>query len=194
MLQKKYEDYLDELYKLFPDVEEDSIKAIIEHGLKKMYDSVKVGIDLKLKDKETQAFIGWTTQKSSEQWTRSKLKEHTKRRRIFLDQKIPWDRWHYFGLTEKENQAFIETGEVSSMHLYKILREAIIRKDVKYVYRTDLGYTIPENIVPWREIKDNIKLVDCELSEEGKKILDLREYKRALNLKYKSKHEEDSTE
>lgn len=194
MLQKKYEDYLEKMYELFPDVEEDSIKAIIEHGLKKLYDCVKTGNDIIMKDKESDVFIGWKTQSSVTQWIRSKMKEHTKRRRIFLDQKIPWDRWHYFGLTEKENDEFTKTGEISSIHLYKILKESIIRKDIKYVYRTDLGYSLPENIVPWREMKDNIKLVDCELSEEGKKILDFRQYKKELNLKYKSKYEEDSTE
>lgn len=194
MLQKKYEDYLPELYKLFPDVKEESIKAIVEHGLKKIYDVIKIGSDILMKDGSASTFIGWSTVNPKEQWLRSKMKEHSKRRRIFLDQKIPWDRWHYFGMTEEENKVFVKTGESSSVHLYKILRECIIRKGIKYIYRTDLGYTLPENVVPWRESKENIKLSDCELSEEGQKILERREARNALNLKYKSKYEEDSTE
>jgi len=185
MLQKKYEDYLPTLYELFPDIKEDSIQNIIEHGLKKVYSLIKEGNDVKMQDKKASAFIGWSQSSSDEQWKQSKLKEHRKRRRIFLDQKIPWDRWHYFGVIEEENRIFEETGELPLVHLYKILKECIIRKSIKYIYRIDLGYDSPENVVPWRECKENIKLIDCELSEEGKKVLDAREYKKTFNLKYK---------
>lgn len=194
MLQKKYEDYLIELYNLFPEIKEESITSIIEHGLKRIYDLIKVGNDVKMNDRESSVYIGDHNNNPKKQWYFSKMKEHTKRRRIFLDQKIPWDKWHYFGLTEEENNIFVETGEFPTVQLYKILKECIIRRGIKYIYRIDLGYTIPENLVPWREEKKNIKLEECEISEQGKKILDFRAYKKALNLTYTKKNEENCTE
>jgi hypothetical protein len=102
-----------------------------------------------------------------------------------LDQKCIWDGWHYFGVTEEENCTFKGTGELPLVDLYRILKECIIRKGIKYIYRIDLGYSLPEKAIPWRESKENIKFIDCEFSEEGKKILDSREYKKTFNLKYK---------
>jgi len=194
MLQKKYEDYLPELYNQFPDVKEDSIKSIIEHGLKKLYDTVKTGNDVRMSDRVSNVFIGWFVKDIKVHWKQSKMKEHTKRRRLFLDEKTVWDRWHYFGLTEEENNIFQETEEFPSVYMYKILRECIIRKDIKYIYKTNLGYTLPQHEVPWGEPKESVKLTDCELSEEGKKILNFREYKKALNLTYKNKNEKNCTE
>lgn len=173
MLQKKYEDYLEEMYTLFPDVEESSIKHIIEFGLKKIYNYVKAGNDILMSGKSSYTFIGRATKASSEQWGRSMLREHTKLRRLFLDKKDPWDNFHYFGLTEKENEDFQTNSRIVT--LYKIKKECSIRTDVKYIYKINLKYTISENKIPWREDR-SLSIEECEI---------------ALNLKDKKKYEEN---
>jgi hypothetical protein len=173
MLQKKYEDYLKEIYTLFPDVKENSIKHIIEFGLKKIYDYVKTGSDILMTEKSSYTFIGRATKESAEQWGRSMLREHTKLRRMFMDKKESWDGFHYFGLTEEENSDFQENPQVVT--LYKIKKECSIRKSIKHIYRINLKYALPDNKVSWREERE-VSLGDCEV---------------VLNLKYKKTYEEN---
>lgn len=162
MLQKKYEDYLEELYKLYPDIQEDSIKNIIEFGLKKLYSYVREGNDIFLRYKKDYMFIGHTSQESSSQWKASKLREHNKIRRLFLDKKEVWDGHHYIGLTVEENEEFQEVP--IKVTLYKLCKECSIRKQIKYVYKIDLKYTIPANEIPWREDRA-VSIEECELVE-----------------------------
>ena len=163
MLQKKYEDYLSQMYELFPDIEEESIQSIIVYGLKKIYDLVKIGSDVLMKDQENSIFIGTSIKASLEQQIASKLKEHSKLRRLFLDKKQPWDGYHYFGLTEEENEEFKTTPKIVT--LYKITKECSIRSKVKYVYKINLRYTIPVNKIVWREDR-LVSLEEVELSKE----------------------------
>lgn len=160
MLQKKYEDYLEEMYTLFPDIKEDSIKSIIIHGLKKIYDYIKTGNDIFMLEQSAYVFIGKSTKESGEQWGRSMLREHTKLRRLFIDKKEIWDGYHYFSLTEEENEDFQKNPRVVT--LYKIQKECSIRRQIKYIYRINLKYTIPSNKVSWREDKE-VSIGECEI-------------------------------
>lgn len=188
MLQKKYADYLEEMYKLFPDVEEGSIQHIIEWGLKKMHQYLKTGSDLLFRDFETSLFMGNSIKESPEQLVNSAVKEHEKYRRMFLDKKQPWDGYHYFGLTEEENIDFQKNKKIVT--LYKIMKESAIRKGVRYIYRIDLKYDIPVNKINWAENKE-VSLEDVELSQEGQKKLKYRLRRAELQLKYKEKNEEN---
>ena len=162
MLQKKYEDYLNELYLLYPDIEEESIKSIVEFGLKKLYNYVKDGGDIFLRVKKEFMFIGRSSQGSLNQWNHSKLKEHRKLRRLFLEKKEEWDGFHYFGLTTEENTKFLE--EPINISMYKLKKECSIKKGIKYIYRTNLNYKITFNLIPWREERD-VSIEQSELIE-----------------------------
>jgi len=159
MLQKKYEDYLDEMYSLFPHISEDSIKHIIDFGLKKIYNYVKSGNDIMFNEKTSYLFIGNSSKESGKQWGLSMLKEHTKIRRLFLDKKESWDKYHYFGLTEEENKDFKDNSRIVT--LYKLKKECSIRKGIKYVYRINLNYPLPDNKILWREDME-LSIKDCE--------------------------------
>jgi len=65
-----------------------------------------------------------------------------------------------------ENEEFLENSILPEVNLYKLFKESVIRKDIKFIYRTKLGYTTPEKEILWME-KREIKKEDCELSEEG---------------------------
>lgn len=187
MLQKKYEDYLEEMYKLFPDVEEKSIQNIIEYGLKKIHSYVKGNNEILMKDQETILFIGPTEKESVQQSINSAIKEHIKYRRLFLDQKIVWDGFHYFGLTEAENVLFKKNK--LSVDLYKLMNECSIRLGIKYIYKINLNYSIPVNKIPWRETRE-VDFNNVTLSEEGMKKLKMKE-KKAMKFKEKEKNEEN---
>jgi len=180
MAYKKYEDYSQELYKLFPFIEESSIDYIVEYGFKKLHHYIRIGNDVFLK---YSLFIGKYSQESSEQWIKSTYKEHTKRQLLFKESKIPWNGIRYIGLTEEENLEFITNGVLSTVTLYKLLKECIIRTGIKYIYQVELNHMIPEKEVFWMEKKENFFLKDCVISEEGSKLLALRERKRELKLK-----------
>jgi len=163
MAYKKYEDYSQELYKLFPFIEESSIDYIVEYGFKKLHHYIRIGNDVFLK---YSLFIGKYSQESSEQWIKS-----------------TWNGIRYIGLTEEENLEFITNGVLSTVTLYKLLKECIIRTGIKYIYQVELNHMIPEKEVFWMEKKENFFLKDCVISEEGSKLLALRERKRELKLK-----------
>lgn len=167
MLQRNYEDFAKKLYAEFPDIEESSIDDIADYGLKRIYHYIKNGEDVFLKDSKFFAFIGESKKDSEAQWNESKLKEHSKRRKMFKETGKHWDGWHYFGLTQEENEEFSEKGVISEINLYKLIKESAIRKGIKFIYRTKLGYTIPENEILWMEKRENYKREDCEISEEG---------------------------
>lgn len=166
MLQKKYEDYAKRLYEKFPLIEEKTLDVIADFGLKKLYSYVRNGGDMFLKDREFYLFIGSSLPPSKEQYIKSKFKQHGKIRRLFKDSKVPWNRWHYFGLTELENKEFVENGFLPIITLYKLRKECSIRRDIKYVYKTNLEYTLPEKEIRWLEKRENIKIENCEYSEE----------------------------
>lgn len=162
MLQKKYEDYLNQIYELYPDIEESSIRDILEFGLKKLYNYVREGNDIFLKVLSDYVFIGNPSKESLNQWNVSKLKEHNKRRRLFLDSKEEWDGYHYFGLTALENASFQTTP--ITIQMYKIRKECTIRKDISYIYRINLKYTVIPSKIPWREGRE-VSISQCELVE-----------------------------
>lgn len=167
MLQRKYEDFAKRLYAEFPDIEENSIDDIADYGLKRIYHYVKNGEDVFLKDSKFFTFIGESKKDSEAQWVESKLKEHSKRRKMFKETGKLWDGWHYLGLTQEENDEFIKQGALPEINMYKLIKECAIRKDVKFIYRTKLGYTIPEHEILWMEKREGYKREDCEISEEG---------------------------
>lgn len=177
MLQKKYEDYLKEVYKLFPDIEETSIKEIIEYGLKKMHYYIKKGNEIFLRGKSSLLFIGAGEKESAKQLVNSTIKEHTKYRRLFLDKKQPWDGFYYFGLTEEENNNFIDNKKI--VDLYKLMNECAIRTGIKYIYRIKPS-EIEIQKMSWRETKEVI-FSEAELSKEGMKKLKKRANKAIKN-------------
>lgn len=177
MLQKKYEDYLEEVYKLFPDVEESSIKNVIEYGLKKVHYYIKKGNEILLRGKDSLLFIGDAERESSRQLINSTIKEHTKYRRLFLDKKQPWDGFYYFGLTEEENCKFIKDKLI--VNLYKLINECTIRTGIKYVYKIKLNISDTEKM-PWIETRE-IDFKEVTLSSEGMKKLKQRADKATRN-------------
>jgi len=166
MAQRKYEDFAQRLYKEFPDIEETAIDVLADYGLKRIYHYTKTGEDVFLKDAHFFTFIGASKKDSEAQWVESKVKEHSKRRKMFKEKGENWDGWHYIGLTQLENEEFLENSILPEVNLYKLFKESVIRKDIKFIYRTKLGYTTPEKEILWME-KREIKKEDCELSEEG---------------------------
>ena len=173
MAQKKYEDFAQRLYKEFPDIEESSIDSLADYGLKRIYHYIKTGEDVFLKDAHFFTFIGESKKDSETQWVGSKLKEHSKRRKMFKEKGESWDGWHYFGLTTMENDEFLEKLQLSEVNMYKLIKECAIRRDVKFIYRTKLGYTVSDKEVLWME-KQGIEKENCEVSEEGTTWLDKR--------------------
>jgi len=174
MLQKKYEDFAEKLYAEFPDIEEKTIDDIANYGLKKIYQYVKTGEDILLRERKFYTFIGNWKKESLNQWIDSKVKEHHKKRKMFSDAKEIWDGWHYIGMTEDENTEFCKIGYLPTINLYKLIKECAIRKNIKYIYKTKLGYTCPQNKILWMEKRENYSKELCELSKEGTLWLEKR--------------------
>jgi len=183
MAQKKYEDYAQELYKLFPHIEEKSIDDIANFGLKKIYHYAKTGGDIFLRVLSFYLFIGNYKKEGENQWISSTHREHIKRRKLFKEKKIAWNRKHYFGLTEEENSEFLKNKTLPIISLYKLMKECAIRKDIRYIYQTDLGYTQIDKKVLWSEKRENFSIDDCIPSKEGTILLEKRKNNRELKLK-----------
>lgn len=178
MLQKKSKDYLEKMHALFPDIEEASIDHIIEYGLKKMHFYLKKGVDVWMKDAEGGIFIG--DSRKTHQVAKSYVKEHEKYRRMFVDKKQPWDEYHYFGLTEEENEKFKQ--HPIKVSLYKLMKESAIGPNLRYIYRVKTKYTVPPEKIPWREDIE-ITFSEAELSEDGMNKLKGKKYKIQKNEK-----------
>ena len=179
MALKKYEDFSKELYELFPYIEERSIDNIVKHGFIKLLEYIRFGNDIVFKNNAFSLFIGKMTKAGVLQWANSKVKEHVKIRLLHKASKKIWDGYHYLGLTEEENSEFIVKGLLPMVSLYKLLKESGIRKDIKFIYKVKLGYTIPEKEILWME-KREIKIRDCEISEEGVAWLNKRNQSKSI--------------
>lgn len=163
MLQKKYEDYTEDLYKKYPDIETDCIDDIVKAGLKSIYEYIKNSGDVLLKDQSSFIFIGSQTKQGLKQWLNSTNKEHTKKRVMFLQSKAIWDGWYYLGLTEEENHEFETNGFYLNVTLYRLSNECDIRKNIKYIYRTKLKHSELGDKISWLKKKEKYYLKNCEL-------------------------------
>lgn len=154
-MQIKYiKDYYEPLYEMFPDVPKKDVQRILNYGWKALYLHNSYGGDTIITDKDFWSYIG-TLRKDSLKHFMYYIKKLTiKLRVLYKRNKIPWDGYYYFALTDKQYEDYLKQKnkkgrpkkifKYGNQVLYKILDECKIQEyNRKYIFRipyiSDLG-------------------------------------------------------
>lgn len=157
-MYKSADDYIEKLQELYPDVNKNDIKKIIEFGWRMFYFYNLCGCDVVIKNnkKNLWMYSGKLFYDSLQYYNYYKNKLRMKIRVLFRKKKIQWDGYYYTGLTEEEYNQLIESlnkkgrprkhFEFRNKVCYKISDEAKISYDgykciIKFKYITDVGWS-----------------------------------------------------
>lgn len=151
---KTIKDYYEQIYEMFPDVPKKDIKRILNYGWKSLYLHNSYGGDTIITDNNFWSYIG-TLRKNSLRHYMYYIKKLTiKLRVLYKRNKIPWDGYYYFALTDNQYEHYLSQKnkrgrpkkifEYGNQVLYKILDECKIQEyNRKYIFRipyiSDLG-------------------------------------------------------
>lgn len=105
MRQKTIENYYEQLYAEFPDIPKSDIKRILQYGWKQLYLHNSYGCDVSLQRGNFWMYCGKLMKDSLEYFQYYKRKLKIKLRILYKRNKVQWDGYYYFALTqEKYNQ------------------------------------------------------------------------------------------
>lgn len=191
MQVKRIQDYYDELYQRFPDVDKKDIKKIINFGWKSLYLHNSYGGDVLIRDNNFWAYFGNLTTDSLKHFNRYVLKLCIKLRVLYKRKKFIWDGYYYFALTEDQYKNYTSQKhqrgrprkyfQFGNVFLYKIFDECKVNEHaLKYIFRIsgkpDLGfkYYAKNLITDSAELiltRDPLKLKDILVTNNEYEIL-----------------------
>lgn len=123
MVQKTIDDYYDQICNEFPNVPKSDIKRILQFGWKQLYLHNSYGCDVVLQRGKFWMYCGKLMKDSLEFFQYYKKKLKTKLRILYKRNKIDWDGYYYFSLTQdKYNQ-------------YKLLKSKKGRPRKKFTFK-----------------------------------------------------------
>lgn len=141
---KYVNDYYEQMYEKFPQLDEKEIRKIINYGWRQVYLINSYGGDLCISDQHFWCFFGFLTKNSIAHFKRYVIKLSTKLRVLYKRTRQKWDGYYYFALTDRqyENLNIKKRGRpkkhlnYGNQVLYKLLDECKIKcHNRRYIYR-----------------------------------------------------------
>lgn len=154
MQVKTVKDYYEQMYEMFPEVPKKDIQRILKYGWKSLYLHNSYGGDTIITDSSFWSYIGTLRKNSLKHYMYYIKKLTIKLRVLYKRNKIPWDGYYYFALTDNQYEEYIKQKnkkgrpkkhfKYGNQVLYKILDECKIQEyNRKYIFRipyiSDLG-------------------------------------------------------
>ena len=143
---KTIKDYYEQLYERFPDVPKKDIQRVLNYGWKSLYLHNSYGGDTFIQDKELWCYIGHLKKDSIQYFLYYIKKLSVKLRVLYKRNKIQWDGYYYFALTDQQYEEY--TGQknkrgrpkknftFTKVFMYQILDECKIKEfGKKYIFR-----------------------------------------------------------
>lgn len=106
MVQKTINDYYEQLYKEFPNVPKSDIKRILQYGWKQLYLHNSYGCDVVLQRGNFWMYCGKLMKNSLEFFQYYKRKLKTKLRILYKRNKVQWDGYYYFALSQEAYEQY----------------------------------------------------------------------------------------
>ena len=143
---KTVKDYYEQLYERFPGVPKKDIQRILNYGWKSLYLHNSYGGDTFIQDKELWCYIGHIKKDSLKYFLYYIKKLSIKLRVLYKRNKIQWDGYYYFALTDQQYEEYIgqknkrgrpkKNFTFNKVFMYQILDECKIREfGKKYIFR-----------------------------------------------------------
>lgn len=143
---KTVKDYYEQLYERFPGVPKKDIQRILNYGWKSLYLHNSYGGDTFIQDKELWCYIGHLKKDSLQYFLYYIKKLSIKLRVLYKRNKIQWDGYYYFALTDQQYEEYIgqknkrgrpkKNFTFNKVFMYQILDECKIREfGKKYIFR-----------------------------------------------------------
>jgi len=148
-----YEDYISRLHSEFPEIDERSIKSILQFGTGKMLYYKRYNIDLFLRDDVNLKFYMYIGDITKDPYKRNGIyfrKKRRKLRHMYSIDKEKYDGYFYFGLTDDEHKCFQDNCVLDRVIYYKLHKEAQVKPTVRHIYRVAI-----EDSKKWFLIKEN---------------------------------------
>lgn len=153
-MYKYVDDYLPQLQEMFPDIQKQDLKRMVEYGWRMFYFYNLRGCDTVINSNKFNfwMYCGNLFDDSLEYFQYYKDKLRRKLRVMYAKKKKKWDGYYYTNLSKEEyTNLFNKKGRPKKYHKFKnkysfkILDEAIIffqgpQYIIKYKYPADLGY------------------------------------------------------
>lgn len=129
MVQKTIDDYYDQICNEFPNVPKSDIKRILQFGWKQLYLHNSYGCDVVLQRGKFWMYCGKLMKDSLEFFKYYKRKLKTKLRILYKRQRIQWDGYYYFSLTQdKYNQYRAQKNKKGRPKKNYIFENIVLRK------------------------------------------------------------------
>lgn len=151
----EYEDYIDILHKEFSEIDRNSIREVLKFGSGKMLYYRHLGADLFFKDDVNLKFFMYIGQITKDPYKRNAIyfkKKRKKLRHMYALDKIEYNGYFYFGLTDAQNEIFEKTKTIDKTIYYKVEKEAFIKPTANYIYKVKMN-----NPNKWFLLKENYK-------------------------------------
>lgn len=143
---KTIKDYYEQLYERFPGVPKKDIQRVLNYGWKSLYLHNSYGGDTFIQDKELWCYIGHLKKDSIQYFLYYIKKLSIKLRVLYKRNKIQWDGYYYFALTDQQYEEYIgqknkrgrpkKNFTFNKVFMYQILDECKIREfGKKYIFR-----------------------------------------------------------
>ncbi len=166
---KTIKDYYEELYEKFPQVSKKDIQRIISYGWKSLYLHNSYGGDTFIQDKELWCYIGHLKKDSIQYFLYYIKKLSVKLRVLYKRNKIQWDGYYYFALTDKQYNEYINQKNkrgrpkknftFTKVFMYQILDECKIKEfgkryifRIPYISKVNFKFYVPKLVTDKAEL------------------------------------------
>lgn len=202
-VQKRIQDYYEDIYKLYPTLPKQDIRRILLYGWKSFYLRNSCGGDVCLQHNGTWFYSGRLMVDSIKYYNYYRRKMIIKLRYIFKRKKIEWDEYYYFSLYPKQYQDYLSQKNkkgrprkyynFKNVFFYKLIDEcnlsnfgpaAIFRipasSDLGFKYYKEEFNTDKAELL---YVRDSLKFKDILLSEYNYQFISdiTRRYKKKNN-------------
>ena len=148
---KRVKDYCSIIHEKFPTISESDIKKILDFGFKSLYLHNLYGGDVFIRDRDLWMYIGKMSYNGIKNYRRYRNKLALKIRVLSKRDKIPWDGYYYFALTDNQQKLVEEQNHkkgrkkkhlvYGNVVLYRLRNECEVKNsNKKYIYRVPILY------------------------------------------------------
>ena len=182
---KTVKDYYEQLYERFPGVPKKDIQRILNYGWKSLYLHNSYGGDTFIQDKELWCYIGHLKKDSLQYFLYYIKKLSIKLRVLYKRNKIQWDGYYYFALTDQQYEEYIgqknkrgrpkKNFTFNKVFMYQILDECKIREfgkryifRIPYISKVNFKFYVPKLVTDKAELiikREPLKFKDILVHE-----------------------------
>lgn len=179
---KKIEDYYEQIYELYPDVNKQDIKRILRYGWRVIDRLCRIGGDICISDRDLWCYMGKLRKNPLKFYAYYAAKLSRKLVILFYRRGMKWDGYYYFTLSETQYNNYLSQQNkrgrprkiftYGDVMLYKFRFECELRQHAyKYIFRIPMFDKFPPHIFKRNFTSDQAELYKIREPLKFKDIL-----------------------